>query len=333
VTFGGAEANVAVAVAQQGGTAAFATVLPDNPLTDAFVAELRRMNVDDRLVQRVKFGRFGAYFVETGANQRSGTVTYDRDGSSIALAPMNTFDWSRILDAATWFHVTGITPAVSESAAAAAIAGATAARERGIRVSCDLNFRKKLWRWKPGVAATELAREVMPRLVSLCDLVIANEEDLETALGLRAGGSDVESGRLDVAAYGRVAAQLTEQYRGVQQVAVTLRESLSASHNNWGAMLLDRASGKAHLAPLDADGTYRPYEIRSIVDRVGAGDSFAGSLVFALQTPELAAPQTALNYAVAASCLKHSVFGDFCHVSRSEIEALMKGSGSGRVQR
>jgi 2-dehydro-3-deoxygluconokinase len=332
-TFGGGEVNVAVSIAQQGGSAAFLTVLPDNVLTDTFEQELRKLQVDVSLVRRSKRGRFGIYFVETGANQRGGTVTYDREGSSIAVTPASEYDWERAFAAANWLHITGITPAISEPAAEAALAAVQSAKRHGLTVSCDLNFRKKLWRWKPGTSPVDLARETMSRMMSSVDVVVANEEDADLALGIRAAGTDVDAGHLDVTAYGDVARQIVNRHPGVKLVAITLRESVSASHNNWGALLYDAVANKVHLAPTDNAGRYAPYEIRNIVDRVGAGDSFAAGLIFALNTPDLSEPATALQYAVAASCLKHSIKGDFNCVTRAEIEALMHGGGAGRVQR
>ncbi len=332
-TFGGAEVNVAVSIAAQGGQAAYCTVLPDNPITAAFLADLRRFRVDTDLVQTSKEGRFGIYFVETGANQRGGTVTYDRAGASIAVVPPAASAWPQLLADAGWLHVTGITPSLSAAAAEATIAAVEAAAARGLPVSCDLNFRKKLWNWEPGTKPAALARRTMERVLQSVSLVIANEEDAEQVLGIQAANTDVESGHLDVQAYRGVAQEVARRFPRVERVAITLRESLSASHNNWGAMLYEKASDQAWFAPLDAQGNYAPYEIRNIVDRVGAGDAFGGALVFALTTSALAAPETAVAYAVAASCLKHSIVGDFNRVSRSEIEALMHGGGSGRVQR
>jgi 2-dehydro-3-deoxygluconokinase len=332
-TFGGAEVNVAVSIAAQGGHAAFCTALPDNPLTDAFEQELRRFRVDTDLLQRTRDGRFGIYFVETGANQRSGTVTYDRSGSSIAVTPADAYDWAKILDGATRFHVTGITPAISADAASAALAGANAAMERKIPVSCDLNFRKKLWNWEPGTKAAALARRVMEQLLSQVSLLIANEEDAEQVLGIHAGNSNVEQGEIDPDGYVDVARQIAGRFPTIQHVAITLRESISASHNNWGGMLYERRGDRAWFAPTNAAGAYEPYAITHIVDRVGAGDAFAGGLLFALDQAALSAPETALQYAVAASCLKHSIIGDFNNSSRAEIEALMRGGGAGRVQR
>lgn len=332
-TFGGGEVNVAVSVALQGGEAAFATVLPDNVLTDALEQELRKLKVGTQLIRRAITGRFGIYFVETGANQRAGTVTYDRDQSCIALAPAREHDWNAIFAGASWFHITGITPALSAAAAEASLAAVRGAQERGITVSCDLNFRKKLWRWKGGTSPVELARETMRSLVPHVDVVIANEEDAEMCLGIHAPASNVEAGELNLDGYAQVAREVQRQFPNVSQVAITLRESYSASHNNWGAMLYDAASDAMHFAPTDDQGRYAPYEIRSIVDRVGAGDSFAGGLIFALNTAELREPAQAIRYAVAASCLKHSIKGDFNYATRGEIEGLMQGGGSGRVQR
>ena len=331
-TFGGGELNVAVSIAIQGGRSAFLTAIPDNSISDAFEFELRKLGVETDLIERTSEGRFGIYFVETGANQRPGTVTYDRSGSSIALRGSKDFDWGRAFHDANWLHVTGITPAISAAAAEATFAAVSEAKRRGLTVSCDLNFRKKLWRWKPGVSPVDLARDTMRRLMQYVDLVIANEEDAEMSLGITTPASDVESGKLVVEGFERTAAAIVTMWPNIGRVAVTLRESISASHNNWGALLYEAATGVCHSAPTDAAG-HSPYEIRDIVDRVGAGDSFAGALIFALNTPELAEPAQALRYAVAASCLKHSIRGDFNYTSRAEIEALMRGSASGRVQR
>ena len=333
ITFGGGELNVAVSVAFQGADAAFLTALPDNPLTDALEQEMRKLNVGTDLIMRCPRGRFGVYYVETGANQRGGTVTYDREGSTISLTPASDYDWEQAFQSAHWFHLTGITPAISAHAAEAALAAVQIAKSHGLTVSCDLNFRKKLWKWKPGVSAVDLARQTMSNLVRHVDVVIANEEDADLSLGIRAPESDVDSGELNVTGYESVSRDIVNDYPNVSKVAITLRESISASHNNWGAMLFDVDSDRTHFAPLDSEGRYRPYEIRNIVDRVGAGDSFAGALIFALNTDGLSSPETALKYAVAASCLKHSIKGDFNYATRAEIEALMKGSGSGRVQR
>ncbi len=332
-TFGGGELNVAVSVAFQGGKAAYMTSVPDNPITDCLIQELGKLGVDSSLVRRSKHGRFGIYFVETGASQRGGTVIYDRDGSSISLAGPDQYQWKAAFEGANWFHITGITPAISRSAAISALAAVQAAKTAGLTVSCDLNFRKKLWNWDSPTKPVDLARRVMGELVEHIDVLIANEEDAEMTLGISDPSSNVEAGHINTAGYVNVAHQIVAKYPNVKTVAITLRESISASHNNWGAMLYDAATSKAHFAPLDANGQYSPYEITDIVDRVGAGDSFAGGLIFALNTPELSEPSKALRYAVAASCLKHTIKGDFNYATRAEIEALMAGGGSGRVQR
>lgn len=332
-TFGGAEVNVAVSIAAQGGTAAYCSALPDNPITTAFAGEIRKYGVDDSLLLRCDEGRFGIYFVENGANQRGGTVTYDRAGSSISVIPPERYDWNRIFDKATWFHITGITPSISKTAADVARVSVDEAARRGIPVSCDLNFRKKLWNWQPGTKPAALARQTMEALIPGMQVLIANEEDADHVLGIRAAGTDVDAGVLNLAGYEDVARQIVTKFPNLKRVAITLRESISASHNNWGAMLFDAVANQAYFAPVDADGKYTPYEIRNIVDRVGAGDAFAGGLVFALQTPGLSESPTALAYAVAASCLKHSIRGDFNDSTRAEIEALMRGGGSGRVSR
>lgn len=332
-TFGGGELNVAVSIAQQGGRAAFLTVLPNNPLTDSLEQELRKLRVDTDLLLRVPDGRFGTYFVETGANQRGGTVNYDRSGSSVSTRGAAAYDFESAFEKAHWFHITGITPALSAEAAEAAVVAVKTAARRGLTVSCDLNFRKKLWKWQPGTPAVELAQKTMSKLLPYVHLVVANEEDAELALGIHAPETNVDAGRLNLPGYRHVARQIVEAFPSVQQVAITLRESVSASHNNWGAMLYDAARQETHAAPTDETGEYRAYEIRNIVDRVGAGDSFAGALIFALNTPKLSRPHVALQYAVAASCLKHSIQGDFNYTTRQEIEALMRGRASGRVER
>ena len=312
-TFGGGEANVASSLVGLGLPAAFVTILPQaNPLADAAIGELRRFGVDTSHIAR-SAGRMGIYFLETGASQRASRVVYDREGSAFALASA-TIDWPRVLAGAGWFHVTGITPAVSRAAANLAIEAARTARGMGIMVSCDLNFRKNLWKWgKP-------ASDVMPHLVQLSDILIANEEDIQMALGL-AADVDVHAGVLDRASYRRLAEAVMHEYGHLRGIAVTLRESKSASHNVWSACLHD---GREFLLS-------RTYDIAHIVDRVGAGDSFAAGLIYGMQTG--LGSQEALDFAVAASCLKHSIPGDINRVGVDEVKALLAGGGSGRVQR
>jgi len=332
VTFAGAEANVAASLSMLGAEAALASALPANPIADACVGTLRGLGVDTKPVLRTAEGRLGLYFLESGANQRPSHVVYDREGSAISVTPPEAYDWSSILRGASWFHVTGITPSLSRAAADASLAAAEAARAHDATVSCDLNFRKKLWRWDPDRTPGALAESIMRRILPHVDVVIANEGDCADVLGIRAGASDVESGHLELDHYPDVARQLVSQFPNVQHVAITLRESISATHNNWGAMLYAAREDHACFAPL-VDGAYQPYRITDIIDRVGGGDSFAAGLIFALLTPELSTPQTALNFAVAASCLAHSIKGDFNFSTRREVEALMHGSSSGRVVR
>jgi 2-dehydro-3-deoxygluconokinase len=312
-TFGGGEANVAVSLAQLGLPAVYVTVLPKNPIADAAVAELRRFGVDTSRIVRGK-GRLGIYYLEAGANQRPSKVVYDRDNAAIALAKPGDINWEAAFDGAGWFHVTGITPAISGTAADLALEAAGKARAKGITVSCDLNYRKNLWKWgRPAV-------EVMRELVKSVDIAIANEEDVQMALGIQAE-IDVHSGKLDRRQYEKLTAKVLAEYPSMQAIAITLRESHSASHNGWSACLNDR---KDFLVS-------RHYEITHIVDRVGGGDSFAGGLIYGYLN--LPSHPEALEFAVAASCLKHSIPGDFNRVTVDEVNALLKGGGSGRVQR
>jgi|SRR5882762_6878750 len=313
-TFGGGEANVAVALAGFGSPAAYVTVLPpNNPIADAAVGELRRFGVDTSRIVRGK-GRMGVYYVENGANQRPSKVVYDRDDSAIALAKRGDMDWDRALEGAGWFHITGITPALSASAAELALDSVRQAKAKGLTVSCDLNYRKNLWKYgKP-------APDVMREMVKFVDVAIANEEDVQMALGIQAD-VDVHSARLDREQYRGLAGKVLSQFSNLKMIAITLRESHSASHNGWSACLFD---GKQFL-------TSRHYDITHIVDRVGGGDCFAGGLIYGLQT--LTDSQEALEFAVAASCLKHSIPGDFNRFSVDEVRSLLKGGGSGRVQR
>ena len=313
-TFGGGEANVAVGLASFGLPAAYVTVLPDkNPIADAAIGELRRAGVDTSKIVRGK-GRVGIYYLEAGANQRASKVVYDRGQSAIALAKPGDIDWDRVFQDAGWFHITGITPAISGSAADLALESVRRAREKGLTVSCDLNYRKNLWKWgKPAV-------EVMRELVKYVDVAIANEEDVQMALGIQAE-VDVHSGSLDRAQYEKLTGKVLEEYANLKAIAITLRESKSASHNGWSACLNDR---QGFLMS-------RHYEITHIVDRVGGGDSFAGGLIYGLL--ELPTHQEALEFAVAASCLKHSVPGDFNRLTVDEVNGLLKSGGSGRVQR
>lgn len=313
-TFGGGEANVAVSVAGYGIPASYVTVLPANhPVADAAVSELRRFNVDTRDIVRGP-GRMGIYFLETGANQRPSKVVYDRDNAAIAIARPGSIDWDKVFDGAAWFHITGITPALSASAAALSLEAVAKARQKGLTVSCDFNYRKNLWKYG------KTAPEVMRELVQHVDIGIANEEDCQKALGIKTD-VDVESGALDVEKYRKMSARVMSEFPNLKALAITLRESYNASHNGWSACLND---GKDFLVS-------RKYDITHIVDRVGGGDAFSGGLIYGLLVFD--SEQEALEFAVAASCLKHSIPGDFNRFTVEEVKALMKGEASGRVQR
>lgn len=333
VTYAGAEASVAASVCFLGGAARYVTALPRHALAEATLDTLRAAGIDTQYVLRTEDGRLGVYFLETGANQRPSVVLYDRADSAVACTPADQYRWDAIFEGARWLHLTGITPALSRLAAEATLEAARRAKAAGLQVSCDLNFRKKLWRWDASKPPQTLAGETMRTILPHVDLVIANEEDCADVLGIQAAGSDVQAGALETARYPEVARQVAARFGNVGKVAITLRESFSATHNDWGAMLYDAKSDRAAFAPLDADGQYRPYAIKAIVDRVGAGDAFAAGLIYALTTPELSEAETALRFATASSCLKHSIKGDFNYTTRGEVEALMGGSGSGRVVR
>ena len=314
-TFGGGEANVAVSLANFGLDASFVTVLPTNAIGDACLRDLRGFGVDTKDILR-KDGRMGIYFLETGAVQRPSKVIYDRADSCIAKAQPGDIDWAKVFKGATWFHITGITPAISAGAAALSVEAVQAAKELGLHVSCDLNYRKNLWKYG------KRADEVMTELVKFVDTVIANEEDVQKALGISAeSAASVEAGEINVEQYKAIARLAMETYPNIQRVAITLRESKSANHNDWSACLYN---GKDFFLS-------RKYAITDIVDRVGGGDSFSGGLIYGLNTYE--SEKDALEFAVAASCLKHTIGGDFNRVTVKEVESLMKGSGTGRVQR
>ena len=330
LTFAGAEANVAVSAALLGGKSAFVTALPTHAVADACLGELRNLCVDVSQIVRTERGRLGIYYVEAGANQRPSNVIYDRDYSSIALEPPESYDWNRIFSGASWFHFTGITPSLSKNVARIALEAVKAAKKNGLTVSCDLNFRKKLWRWESGIAPGELAARVMGNMLPDIDILFANEEDVQEVLGIEADAVDTAAGKLDIEKYPGLAEKTAAKFPSLRQIAFTLRESISASHNNWGAMLYDVSSGKASFAPL-VSGEYRPYPITSIVDRIGGGDSFSAALIYALMDDSL--KDDALAFAAAASCLCHSIPGDFNYSSRVEVLALMKGSTSGRIVR
>ncbi len=311
VVYGGGEANVAVSLANYGFDSAYVTKLPDNLIGQSALNALRRFGVDTTKI--VRGGpRLGIYYCEKGASQRPSKVIYDRAGSSIALAKREDFDWDAILDGADWFHFTGITPALNPSVAAITLEACKAAKAKGLTVSCDLNYRKKLW-------TRDEARATMTKLMDYVDVCISNEEDAHDVFGIDAENTDIDSGKLNHEGYKSVARQLAEKF-GFKKVAITLRSSISANDNDWAGLLYD---GKDYCFS-------KSYHMH-IVDRVGGGDSFGGGLIYALLSGY--STQDAIEFAVAASCLKHSIQGDYNMVTVDEVKALAGGSGSGRVQR
>ncbi|MBQ3213388.1 MAG: sugar kinase [Alistipes sp.] len=316
-TFGGGEANVAVSLANYGVDVEFVTRLPKNDIAAACVGELRKYGVG---VKNIVYGgeRLGIYFLETGAVARPSKVVYDRAHSSISTIEKGMIDWEKVFEGADWFHWTGITPAISASAAEVCLEACEAANRLGVTVSCDLNFRKNLWKYG------KTAAEVMPALVECCDVILGNEEDAEKVFGIKPEGFDVTAtgGEVEQAAFESVCRQLMQRFPRAKKVIITLRGSINANHNTWGGVLFD--GQKLYASPR--------YDITHIVDRVGGGDSFMGGLIYGLREYK-GDDQRALNFAVAASALKHTIYGDFNLVTVAEVENLMKGDGSGRVAR
>jgi 2-dehydro-3-deoxygluconokinase len=314
-TFGGGEANVAVSLANYGIPASFVSRLPKNDIGDWAIQNLRKYNVQTQDILRGG-ERVGIYFLETGAVARASKVVYDRAGSAIADIQPGMLDWEAIFKDANWFHWTGITPALSEGAAATCLEGIKMANKLGITVSTDLNFRKNLWKYG------KTAAEVMPELVAGCDVILGNEEDAEKVFHIQPEGVDVTAGHVEAAAYESVCRQLVKKFPRAKKVIITLRGSINANHNTWAGTLFN--GEQIFFSP--------QYDITHIVDRVGGGDSFMGGLICGLLTyPD--DDQQALNFAVAASCLKHTIYGDFNLVTVDEVKNLMKGDGSGRVSR
>lgn len=310
-SYAGGEANVAVSLANFGMNAAFVSKVPTHEIGQCAVNALRHYGVDTENMVRGG-ARLGLYFVEKGASQRASKVIYDRAGSAIACATKEDFDWDAIFEGADWFHWTGITPALGGELPEICLEACKAAKAKGVKISCDLNFRKKLW-------TSAQANEVMSKLMPYVDVCIANEEDAKDVFGIEAENTDINSGKIDHTGYISVARQLQQRF-GCEKVAITLRGSITASDNNWAAMLYD--GEKAYFSP-----TYTVH----IVDRVGGGDSFGAGLIYSLLQGKV--PQDAVNFAVAASCLKHTIEHDFNLVSVAEVEALAAGNASGRVQR
>jgi len=312
-TFGGGEANVAVGLARLGLDVAFVSAIPANLVGDACIGELRRHGVDTSKIVR-RGDRLGIYFLEPGANQRPSKVIYDRSHSAMAEMSPGEIDWDKVFDGASWFHISGITPAISQSASELSLEAVKKAKENGVTVSCDLNFRKKLWKYG------KTAPEVMGELVKYVDVAVGNEEDCQKSLGIKLD-VDVESGKLDVAKYQDLTARVLQTYPNLRKIGVTMRESYSADHNGWSAVL---NNGSETLVS-------RHYEVRDIVDRVGTGDTFAAGLIYGINN--LGSDQEALEFAVAAAGLMHSIPGDLPLISVSDVTALAGGEASGRVQR
>lgn len=315
VVYGGGESNVAVSLANYGIETEFVTRLPENDIGRCAEAALRKHNVG---TQHIVYGgeRLGIYFLETGAVARGSKVVYDRAFSSMATIETGMIDWNKILADAGWFHFTGITPALSQSAADVCAEAIDAANRLGVTVSTDLNFRNKLWKYG------KTAGEVMEKLVAGCDVILGNEEDAEKVFGIHPEGADVTSGEVDAASYESVGRQMMERFPRAKKIIITLRGSISASHNTWSGVMWN--GDRLLTAPT--------YQVTHIVDRVGGGDSFMGGLIYGLLThPD--DDQHALEFAVAASCLKHTIYGDFNLVTVDEVEKLMSGDASGRVAR
>ena len=311
VVYGGGEANVAISLAQYGDDAAYVTKLPDNPIGQACLNEIRKWGVNTSFIARGG-ARLGIYFCEKGASQRPSNVVYDRAGSAIATSTVADFDWDKIFEGVDWFHFTGITPALGDNVAESVLAACKAAKARGIKISCDLNYRKKLW-------SKEKAGEVMGNLMQYVDVLIANEEDCSDVFGIKATGTDIETGKISTDGYKEVCRKIEDRF-GIHTVAITLRESISASQNGWSGMLF-----------ADGDFFFSDRYLITIIDRVGGGDSFGAGLIHSLANGK--GPQDAISFAVAASCLKHTVEGDYNVASEKEVLNLVKGGGSGRVQR
>jgi len=313
-TFGGGEANVAVGLARFGLEVAYISVIPENPIGNACIRELKKHNVNTSFIPR-KGDRLGIYFLEAGANQRPSKVVYDRSHSAIAETEPGEIDWDRIFKEANWFHISGITPAISLSASKLSLEAVKKAREKGVTVSCDLNYRKKLWKYEKS------APEIMGELVKYVDIMIGNEEDCQKSLGIKVENIDVESGNLQVKRYAELTNKILEVYPNIKKITITLRESHSANYNGWSAILNNRKEVFVS----------KKYEIHNIVDRVGAGDTFSAGLIYGLNN--LKNDRETLEFAVAASCLMHSIPGELPLISVEEVKSLTEGSGSGRVQR
>ncbi|MCA9063903.1 MAG: sugar kinase [Planctomycetaceae bacterium] len=329
-TFAGAEANVAASLAMLHQNVSFVTALPDTPTTEACLCHLRGLGVQVSHIRILDRGRFGLYFVENGANQRPPRVTYDREYSSISMARPEEFPWEQIFADAEWLHLTSITAALSESAARLTLAAIEHALRAGVRISCDVNFRSRLWKWRPSTEPRDLAAELLRQIIPSVTLLSASAEDCQlVGINLTRPNSDHPDAQADFCR--QLAETVTRQFPNVQYFSTTLRQAISASHNNWGGMLFETSTGTSVFSPLQ-NQQWHPYPIQNIVDRVGAGDAFAAGLLYGLTHSDFDLQRT-IDFATAASCLAHSIVGDFNFSRLSEIEELMAGNTSGRVVR
>lgn len=317
-SFAGAEASIAASIAYLGGEAAFVTALPDHAIAEACLSDLRSLGVDTRHIARTTGGRLGVYYLERGASQRSSQVIYDREGSSVAVTPAAAYDWSEILDLAAWLVISGVTPALSRTAAEVTQQAMQEAGRRGVRVACDVNYRHKLWRWDPELPPRRLAFRTLRQLLPLANLFVGSAEDVRWLLELESVPTPLDA-----------AHRLADAFPGMEHVALTRRQPGSATRTGFWGGLYDRARDELWQVP--ADGQWQPIDF--VVDRIGTGDAFTAGLLFALTTPELASPAVAIRFAVAAACLSHAIEGDFNCTTRAEIESLMAGEVGGGVDR
>ena len=328
--FAGAEANVVASISLLGGRSRYVTALPRNDISQACIGNLRNLGIDAGHVVQSDGGRLGIYFVQTGADQRPSKVIYDREGSTFSSTPGSAYDWDAIFDGASVLHVSGITPAVSRTAAEAQLMCMRKAKEHGLTVSFDCNFRSKLWNWEPGTPKEELAGRVIRKMMEYVDILFAARIDAQTLLGVDVGCPESYS-RIDEQPY--VADAISRRYPNVRMLLTTMRQSLSATHNRWGAALYDISNGLQYVSPC-VSGEYAPYDITAIVDRIGAGDSFAAGILYALEDEELGGDlQTVIDFATAASCLCHTIMQDINYVTREDVLQLMASGGHGTVSR
>ena len=329
-SFAGAEANVASSISLLGGKSRYVTALPDNDISEACLGNLRNLGVDESYILRKQSGRLGLYYVQAGADQRPSKVIYDREGSTFSTTEGYEYDWDAVFEGASILHVSGITPAVSKTAAEAQLLCMKKAKEHGLLISFDCNFRSKLWNWEPGTPKEKLAGRVIGEMMDYVDILFAARRDAEELLGIKVD-CDKNATRIDEQPY--IAEAINRRYDSVKLLLTTMRQSISATYNKWGAAMYDISDGMQYVSPC-VDGKYVPYDITSIVDRIGAGDSFAAGLLYALTDSELKKDkQTVIDFATAASCLCHTILQDINFVSKEDVLSLMRSGGHGTVSR